>query len=151
MKKRPKKKTKNPNTPVYTKSSQQLFDRTPKSFFFFLETPLSTHMCSERHLQPPLWDLAGALKSTAFHRFQIPQFCPFAACLELERTTAAYILFSGQTYLLWITDIDRFAQLCPCLSGTKFKEGGQKLAENLAARSIKSWPQIVRSTAGAGS
>lgn len=62
--------------------------------------------------------------SAAFHRFQTPQFCPFTACLELERTAAAYILFSGQTYLLWITDIDRFAQLSPCLPGTQLKGGG---------------------------
>lgn len=32
-------KKKNNNTPVYTKSSQQLFDRTPKSFFFFFGDP----------------------------------------------------------------------------------------------------------------
>lgn len=144
-----KRHKKKQNTPVYTKSSQQLFDRTQKSLFFG-DPAQHPHVLRKAfagaYVRP-----CRSIKSAAFHRFQIPQFCPFTAGLELERTTAAYILFSGQTYLLWITDIDRFAQLCPCLSGTKLKEEGQKQAENLAARSIKSWPQIVRSMAGEGS
>lgn len=108
---------------------------------YFIWDSLSTHMSPERHFLLSI-------------DFKYLHFFPFTACVKLQRTTSAYILFSDQTYLLWISDIDRFGELSVCLSGIQLKKKKrkqQKLAENLAARSIKSWPQIVRSTAGVGS
>lgn len=149
--KRDQKNKKKPNTPVYTKSSQQLFDRTPKSFFFFFGDP-----AQHPHVLRKTFAAAFVRPCRSIKIYCIPSISN-TSVLSI-RSLSGIGKDDRCIHSILRSDLftlnNRHRQVCSTLSVSlrnqtqRRPKAGREPRSQVDKELASNWPQIVRSTAG---